>query len=358
MKIIDWYILKRFLSSFFFVVVMLISVIVVIDITEKNEDFIKSGLSWWIITKDFYLNFIPYMANMISPLLIFIATVFVTARMASHTEIIAILSSGVSFRRLLYPFFVGSVLVAVITFALIGWIIPKANKKRIAFENTYLRQRFYFEGRDVHIKIAPNVYAYMESYNNTIKTGYQFTLETIIGHELISKLKANKITWDPEKKKWNLENYTLRKFNRNKEILIHGASRDTVLDLHPEDFESKYELHTTLTMDELNKYIKLQKLRGAENLEIFLIEKYERYAYPFAVVILTIIGVIVSSRKSREGAGFQIAFGFMLAFVYIIFVIMSRNMVTAGGIGPMLAAWLPNMIFTGIGFLMYKTVPR
>ena len=338
---------------------MLISVIVVIDITEKNEDFIKSGLSAWVITRDFYFNFIPYMANMISTLLIFIATVFVTAvQLASHSEIIAILSSGVSFKRFLFPFFIGSLLIAIITFALIGWVIPKANKKRIAFENTYLRQRYFFEGRDVHIKIAPNVYAYMESYNNTIKTGYQFTLETIVGNELQTKLKSDKISWDEQKKKWVLENYTLRKFNKTKEILIHGLILDTILDLHPADFESKYELHTTLTMDELNSYIKQQKLRGAENIEVFLTEKYERYAYPFAVMILTIIGVIVSSRKSREGAGFQIAFGFMLAFVYIIFVIMSRNMVTAGGVTPLLAAWLPNLIFSAIGFLMYKTVPR
>lgn len=358
MKLLDLYILKRFLSSFFFVVVMLMAVIVAIDISEKNEDFIKSGLSWWVITRDFYFNYIPYMANMISPLLIFIATVFVTARMASHTEIVAILSSGVSFKRFLVPYFIGSLFIGAITFVLIGWVIPKANKKRVAFENQYLKNKFYYEGRDVHIKIAPNIYAYMESYNNIVRTGYQFTLETIEGHELKSKLKAAKIFWKQDKNIWQIDNYEIRKFDGRKEYLIHGLSKDTVIDLHPKDFESKYLLYETLNMEELNNYIRQEKERGAENLEMFMITKYERYAYPFAVVILTIIGVIVSARKSREGAGFKIAFGFMLAFIYILFVVMSRTMVSAGGIGPMLAVWIPNIIFTCIGFVMYKTLPK
>jgi lipopolysaccharide export system permease protein len=358
MKILDLYILKRFLSSFFFVVIMLVAVVVVIDITEKSEDFIKSGLSWWVILRDFYLNWIPYMTNMISPLLVFIASVFITAKMASHTEVIAILSSGVSFIRFLVPFVIGSVLIALMTFVFIEWVIPRANKKSVAFENQYLKNKFYYEGKDVHLKITPTTYAYMESYNNTIRTGYKFTLETIVGHELKSKLKASRIVWQNDKKKWLLEDYMIRKFEGNKEFLVRGTTMDTVIDLHPEDFESTYRLHETLTMNELNKYIRQQQMRGGENLEAFLIEKHARHAYPFSIVILTIIGVIVSARKSRGGAGFQIAFGFLLAFIYILFVVMSRNMVSTGGMGPILASWLPNIIFSIIGFIMYKTVPR
>jgi lipopolysaccharide export system permease protein len=183
-------------------------------------------------------------------------------------------------------------------------------------------------------------------------------LETIVGSELKSKLKANKITWQPDKKSWNMEFYQLRTFEGNKETWSNGTNKDTVLELTPKDFESKYLLHETFTLDELNKHINLLRDRESENVQAYLTEKYERYNYPFAVIILTIIGVIVSAKKSREGAGFQIAFGFVLAFVYIIFVIMSRSFAQIGGMGPLLASWLPNIVFSFIGVVMYKTVPR
>lgn len=358
MKILDKYILKRFLTTFFFVVVMLIAVIVVVDITEKNDDFIKAKISWGFIFKEYYLNFIPFVANMISPIMIFIATVFITARMAAHTEIIAMLSSGISFKRLLVPYAIGATMIAILIFVLIGWVIPIANKKRVAFENQYIKNKYYYEGRDVHIKVSPNTYVYMESYNNSINTGYQFSLETIEGNDLKKKLKASRIVWQPEKKSWLMDYYQVRTFDGNNETWTTGTNKDTILDLTPKDFESKYLLHETFTMQELDNYINLLKERGAENMEVYLTEKYERYAYPFAIIILTIIGVIVSARKTREGVGFQIAFGFLLAFIYILFVIMSRSLAQVGGMGPLLASWMPTIIFTGVGLIMYKTVPR
>lgn len=358
MKIIDKYILKKFLSAFIFVVSLLVLVICVIDFTEKNDDFIKNNVSMAVIFKDYYMNFIPYLANMLSPITVFIATVFVTAKMASHTEVIAILSSGISFRRMMVPYVIGSVIIAAVTFYLIGWVIPNANKTRVAFENQYVKNVFYFEGRNIHMKIAPTTYVYMESYNNQMHSGYQFTIETIEGNELKSKLKANKITWQPETGKWLLDKYSVREFDGMKEKLWYGEQTDTLIALSPKDFESTYLLHETFTLTELDQYIKDLKDRGAENIEVYLTEKYERYTYPFAIIILTIIGVIVSARKTREGSGFQIAFGFLLAFIYIIFVIMSRSVAQVGSIGPLLASWLPNIIFAGIGAVMYKTVPR
>ncbi|TAH26038.1 MAG: YjgP/YjgQ family permease [Cytophagales bacterium] len=359
MKILDLYILKRFLTSFFFVVLLLLAIIVMIDYTEKNEDFIKSGLSFFEITKQFYIYFIPYIANTISPLIIFIAAVFVTSRMSSHTEIIAILNSGVSFRRFLFPFFVGSSIIAIATFFLIGWVIPKSNKAMVAFENKYLKNKFYFEGRDVHIKISPTDYIYLESYNNHILTGYSFTLEKIEDGLLKSKLKASRIVWNNEKNKWTLEDYQIRNFSgMGKQKILSGNLLDTLIDLKPSDFESKYMHQEILNFSELNDYINTLKERGAENIEMYEIEKYERYAYPFAVIILTIFGVIVSAKKSRGGTGFQIAFGFILAFVYLIFVILSRSFATSGVISSMMAAWTPNILFSIIGLLMYKFMPR
>lgn len=359
MKILDKYILTRFLTSFFFVVVVLLAIIVMIDVTEKNEDFIRSGLPFTDIVMKFYIFYIPFIANMISPLIIFIASVFVTSRMASHTEIIAILNSGVSFRRFLMPFFAGSVLVAIATFFLIGWIIPRSNKAMVLFENTYLKDKFYYDGRDVHIKITPTQYVYLESYNNQIQTGYQFTLEHIENNKLLSKLKAARILWNKEKNKWTVEDYQIRSFSgMSKQTLTRGAYLDTIINLKPTDFESKYMHQGTLNFNELNTYIAELKERGAENIEMYEIEKYERYAYPFAVILLTLFGVIVAARKSRGGTGFQIAFGFILAFVYLIFVVMSRSFATSGAISPMVSAWIPNTVFTIIGLVMYKLMPR
>jgi lipopolysaccharide export system permease protein len=359
MKILDKFIIKKFLVTFLFVVLVLCSVICVIDFTEKNDDFIKTQPGIRAIIFDYYLNYIPYLANMISPITVFIATVFVTARMAARTEIIAILSSGVSFVRMLVPYLMGAMCIGVATFFLTGWIIPNANKERVAFEIKYIKNKFYFDGRNVHIKVGPESFAYIESYNNTVHTGYQFTLETIKGQTLTKKVKADKIIWQADKNAWKLENCVVRGWDANgKEYLANVPQIDTVINLYPKDFESQHHLYETFTNPELDEYIAEAKSRGADDIEIYVIEKYLRFTYPFAILILTMIGVILSARKSREGAGFQIALGFLLAFIYIIFFIMSRSIAQTGAMPPLLATWLPNLVFATIGVFLYKTVPR
>ncbi|WP_299824916.1 LptF/LptG family permease [uncultured Pontibacter sp.] len=358
MKLLDKYILKKFLTTFVFVVLILVSVILVIDFTEKNDDFIKHNVAIGEILFDYYLNLIPYYANMLSPITVFIATVFVTAQLASHTEIIAILSSGVSFRRLLVPYLIGSSLIAIVIFVLIGWVIPNANKESVAFQIKYTKSTFTYDSRNIHVKIGPETYVYMESYNNTANIGYNFALETIDNTKLKSKLTSSNVRWDEEKQKWHLDSYTLRTFDGEKETLLKGGVLDTALALTPKDFESTYKLEQTMTLTELNRYIDEKKSRGADDLETYLIEKYERFSYPFAIIILTVIGVIVSARKARGGVGFQIALGFFFAFIFIIFVITSRSLAQVGDIDPAIAAWIPTIVFTGIGLLLYRYVPR
>ena len=358
MKILDKYITKKLLITFFFVVLTLITIICAIDYVEKNEDFLKHKLTFGFIFSNYYIYFIPYMANMISPLTVFIATVFVTARLASDTEIIAMLNSGMSFKRLLFPYFLSACIIASGIFALCAWVIPLSNKKRIDFENKYIKNQFFYDARNVHIKIGPSSYVYLESYNNTSKTGYQFSLENIVDNKLVAKVKADLLTWNDTIQKWNLKNYTFRTFDGDKEIIKKGESLDTVIDLSPKDFESQYMIHETMTLPELNAHIDKLTLRGAENIELFLIEKYERYTYPFAIIILTIIGVIMSARKARGGAALQISLGFILAFVYILLVIMSRSVANAGSLSPLLGAWMPNILFAIVGGVLYKTVPR
>lgn len=358
LKILDRYILFKYLTTFVFVVLVLTSVIVVIDLTEKIEHFNKLTISNWQIFKDYYLNLIPYYINMLSPLIVFISAVFVTSRLASHTEIVAMVASGVSLRRLFFPYFIGSSIIAVLVFFLINWVIPDANKVRLHFENTYTKDKFYFSERNVHIKVAPQTYAYIESFDNQINRGYRFTLEKIEGLKLVRKLESNAILWDSTKNTWTLQEYKLRTFDGENESLVYGKDLDTALNLNVSDFQSKYMFNEQLTLPELNDYLAELELRGSDEIETFLIERYERFTYPFAIIILTIIGVIVSARKTREGSGLQIAFGFVLAFVYILFIILSRNVGKQGSIPPLLAAWLPNLLFCIIGAFMYARVPK
>lgn len=358
MKLLDKYILKKFLTTYVFTVLILVAVILVIDFTEKNDDFIKTNPSITEIIFDYYLNLIPFWANMLSPITVFIATVFVTAKLASHTEIIAVLSSGVSFRRFLVPYIMGASLIGATIFVLIGWVIPNANKKSVSFQVKYIKSPFTYDSRNIHIKIGPETYVYMESYNNTAHVGYNFALETIDSTKLTRKLSTNSITWNAEKEKWHIDRYTLRTFDGENETIYKGENLDTTLNLRPKDFESTYKLEQTLTLTQLNDFINEKINRGADDIEIYLIEKYERFSYPFAIVILTVIGVIVSARKARGGVGFQIALGFFLAFIFIIFVITSRSLAQVGDIAPQIAAWIPTIVFTGIGFLLYRYVPR
>ncbi|HEX8350446.1 MAG TPA: LptF/LptG family permease [Hymenobacter sp.] len=358
MKLLDKYILQKFLTSFIFTVLVLVMVICVIDFTEKNDDFLKHNLSAKKVLLEYYVNLFPYFANLLSPITVFIAVVFVTARLAARTEIVAILASGVSFKRLLLPYVMGGIIIGIVTFGLTGWIIPYANKTRVAFEKLYVKNPYVYKGRNIHIKIGPRSYAYMESYDNTNNVGYRFALETIEGTQLKRRLTADAISWDSTRRAWKLSPQLVRTFHGQQESLLTLPARDTTLNLYPKDFASTYRLSETLTLPELNAYIRQKVERGADDTQVYLSEKYERYAYPYAILILTIIGVILSARKSRSGVGGQIALGFVLAFVFIIFVILSRNLAQVGDMHPMLAAWVPSIIFTGIGLILYRFVPQ
>ncbi|HEX8328222.1 MAG TPA: LptF/LptG family permease [Hymenobacter sp.] len=359
MNILDKYIIKKFLAAFFFSVVILVSVICVIDFTEKNDDFIQHNLSMSTVIFGYYIYLFPYFANLLSPITIFIAVVFVTAQLAARTEIVAILASGVSFRRLMLPYAIGGTVVGMLIFGLIGWVLPLGNKSRVAFERAYVKRPYRFQGRNVHIRIGPRSYVYMESYTNDSNTGYKFALETIDGTVLRRRLTADVISWDSTKKVWHLSPQLVRTFHGPQDERLQTLpARDTTLNLFPKDFASTYRLAETMTLPELNTFIRTKIERGADDTQLYLSEKYERYSYPFAIVILTLIGVTLSARKSRAGVGGQIALGFVLAFVFIIFVMLSRNLAQVGSLAPLVAAWIPSMVFTVIGLALYRFVPK
>lgn len=358
MKLLDKYILKKFLTTFFFVVGMLVLIIVVIDFTDKNEKYIKNDVPIDEILA-YYMAFIPWVASLITPITVFIAAVLVTANLAVKTEIVAILSAGISFRRMMVPYFMGAIIITAISFYLNGWLIPDSNKFRIGFEIEYLKKPFHNNEKDIHIKIGDETYLYLQRYNNHADVGFRVTLEKMNGTKLAEKLSAKKMTWDTATNKWKFQSWNLRKIDGFKETYESGLVLDTALNILPIDFDVKYNLNETLTIDELDEYIARQKERGADDVKIYEIEKYIRYMLPFTALILTFMGITVSAEKStRGGAGFKIALGFLIAFVFIIFFILAKAIAESGNLNPIFAIWVPNMIGTIVGIIMYKFVPR
>jgi lipopolysaccharide export system permease protein len=376
MKIIDVHILKRFLSTFVFVVLILVAVIMVIDLTDKMDKFAKAGVTSSQIA-GYYVDYVFWIGSLITPITIFIATVYVCAQMAGRTEIIAILSAGVSFKRFLLPFFIGALIVAIGSFILTGWIIPNSNKTRLAFEVQYLKTKFYYDKRNIHIQVAPNIYLYLQSYNNTSNVGYHFSIEKFEGKRLVEKLTANRIEWDTTKQKWTLRDFKIKRIDHIFETTSHsqgtydtaaaaalpdtlmsGSSLDTALVIHPKEFESDYRKYDGMTLTELDDYIDTLKSRGSSGVESYEVEKYTRYSAPFTIFILVFMGTIVASRKSRGGTGLQIALGFTLSFIFILFFTLFRTFAEAGSTPVQISVWIPNIIFALISLGMYKYVPR
>ncbi|MGL1887360.1 MAG: LptF/LptG family permease [Reichenbachiella sp.] len=358
LKIIDKYIFKKFITTFLFVVALIVVVIVVIDFTEKNEKFIRNEVPTDLIFY-YYLSFMPWIANLIAPITVFIASVLVTANMAAKTEIVAILAGGISFRRMLLPYAAGAAMIAGMTFYVNGWMIPNSNKYRIAFEVEYLKKPFYFNDRDIHFKVGPEQYLYLQRYNNRSEVGYKVVMEEIEGTVLKAKLTGKKMTWNDSLQSWKILNWNLRTINEFGETYTTGDELDTLLSITPEDFDNKYQLNETMNLNELNDYIKLQESRGADDVMIYKIEKYIRFMLPFTAIILTMIGVSVSAEKSnRGGAGFKIALGFLIAFVFIIMFILVKAIAEAGTMDPLIAIWIPNIIGSVAALVLYRFVPK
>lgn len=348
-------------------VLILLAIITVIDFTEKADKYAKANLSTAQVL-GYYGDFLPWIAGLVTPITVFIATVYITARLAGRTEIIAILSSGVSFIRFLVPYLVGALLIASISFYLNGWVIPNSNKTRLAFEMDYLNKSTNPNLRNIHLQIAPNTFIYIQTYNNLTDKGYQFTLERFENNRLMEKLTASRIEWDTTKLKWTLRDWKLKRVEKvfemvksdsvGVDLITSGLAMDTTLIIHPKEFKNDYRKYDGLTIHELDDYIATLRSRGSAGIEVYEVEKYTRYASPLSIFILTFMGVIVSSRKSRGGTGFQIALGFVLSFVFILFFMMFRTFAEAGSMPPQISVWIPSIVFGIISLFMYKYVPR
>src|ERR1035437_2821501 len=358
-KLIDTYIIRKFLGTFFFCIVLILTIAVVFDFAEKIDNFMEKQAPVKAIIFDYYMNFIPYFAMLFAPLFVFIAVIFFTSKMAVNTEIIAILNSGMSFRRMMWPYFLSAFIIASFTFVLTNFVIPKSNLIRMDFEDKYYHssnKRVMVE--NIHRQVSKDILVYMGNFNPISQRGQNFTIEKIDSGKLISKLSAASVTYDTTKHKWTAFNYVIREIKGNEEVITKGKQIDTTLTIKPGDFSRDPSFVGTMTSRELDDYIKLLRLQGSDELKLFLIEKYRRFANPFAVFVLTLIGVSLSSRKIRGGIGMNIGIGLGLSFSYILFLQFASQFCLKGNLGPMLAMWIPNIIYSLIGLVLYELAPK
>lgn len=354
MKKIDAYILKRFLGTFFYSIFLIIIIVIIFDVSEKIEDFINKHAPLNAIVFDYYLNFTPYFINLFSPLFVFISVIFFTSKMASNTEIVAILSSGISFKRLLFPYFLAALILCSLSLYLNNFVIPIANKKRMAFEEKYVRNTFYNSDLNIHKQIDPGTFIYLEHYNNQQQMGYKFSLEKIVNGKLTYKLMAENVEWDSLHKSWHINHYFIRKIDGLNEVLTGGARFDTILNFSADDFGRKLANIETLDYFELKNYISTEKMKGSDNVQLYEIERYKRIAFPFATFILTLIGVSLASRKVRGGIGYHIGLGLLISFSFILFMQVSTTFAASGLASPLISVWIPNFIFGLLALYMLK----
>jgi len=357
LKRIDTYIIKKFLGTYFFSIVLILSISVVFDLTEKLDKFYDNDAPFKAIVFDYYLNFIPYYMNMFSPLFTFIAVIFFTSKMATNTEIIAILASGVSFRRLMLPYFISAAIIAAISFTVGGYIIPPGNQKRLTFEDKYVSKFKTDNARNVQMEVEKGVILYIERFEITNNTGYRFSLEKFDGKKLVSRLTAESITWDSAYH-WKLSNYLQRDFKDMKESIKKGNTKDTIIKIQPQEFFITMQESPQMTNKQLSSYLVRQKERGVGNIQGFEDEYYKRFSMPLAAFIMTLIGVSLSSRKVRGGMGLHLGAGLGLSALYILFSTMSTSFSVSGIMSPFAAVWLPNVTFLLIGIYLYNTAPK
>ncbi|GHT79462.1 membrane protein [Bacteroidia bacterium] len=357
LKIIDWYIIKKFIGTYIFAIMLIIAVAVMFDVNNKIDNFIRSEAPTKAILFDYYLNFIPYFVNLFSPLFVFIAVIFFTSKLADNSEIIAILSSGMSFRRFMRPYMISATLIALVTFLFNSYIIPPANITRIDFENKYIKDRRTSYSSHIQLEVEPNVIAYFDRYDAVTNTGYLFSLEKFKDKELVSRLTAQRIVWD-SLYHWTVKDYMIRDFVGLKEQIRTGELIDTTLTIIPSDFMISVYDCEQMTTPKLKSYIDRQKKRGIGNIQLFEIEYHKRYAMAFAAFILTVIGASLSSRKVKGGMGLHIGIGLVLSFSYILFMQVSSSFAISGLVSPFVAVWFPNVIYAGVAAYLYTKAPR
>jgi len=358
---IDRYIIAKFLSTYIFLIAIIILIAIIFDFNEKIDKFTQSHASVKKVILDYYLNFIPYFSNLFSPLFVFIAVIFFTSKLADNSEIIAMKSAGMSYKRLLRPYMISAAIIALASFLLGAYVIPRGNVAKVNFENTYIKKKDISAEDNIQMQVDTGVVAYITHFDNRTKSGYGFSLDKFSNKKLVSHLTAQTIQYDTlsEKKySWTLRSYRIRTLKGMREKIKTGERLDTTILMEPSDFFYTYGQQETMTVPQLREFIDRQKLRGAAGISTFEVEYHKRFATPFAAFILTIIGVSLSCEKRKGGMGTSIGLGLALSFSYILFQTVSASFAINAGWPAMISAWLPNVLFAIVAFVLYKRTPQ
>ena len=360
-KKLDWYIIKKFLGYYFFSIALIISIAIVFDFNENLQKFTEHHAPARAIIFDYYANFVPYFANLFSALFVFVAVILFTTKLASNSEIIAILASGVSFKRLLRPYMITCVLLSALSFGLSAYVIPHGTVIRQNFETLYKNKKKNTSAENVQLQVDKGVIAYMQHYDNSMKRGYGFCLDKFQDKKLVSHLTAMDIQYDTisdSKYHWKLSNWKIRKLHGMREHITSGAQKDTIIMMEPTDLVYSKGQQETFTSPELRDYISKQINRGSGNVVQYEVEYHKRIASSFASFILTIIGVSLSARKRKGGMGAALGVGLALSFGYIMLQTVSATFAIQANFPPVLAAWLPNFLFAIVAYFCYRKAPR
>lgn len=361
-SILDRYIIKKFLGTYIFAILLIISIAVVFDVNERLDKFINNNAPLKAIVFDYYMNFVPYYTNLFSALFVFIAVIFFTSKLANDSEIIAMLSNGMSFKRLMKPYMISATIIAILTFILSSFVIPSANVKRINFQNKYIKDKSVEYASRIQLQVAKDVIMYIQRFDNKKKEGSNFVLDKFEGKELKSRLIATKIYYDSAYQ-WTIENYSIREFDGMRERITVGTRTDTTLNVIPSDFLVSVNDYEQMTTPKLYKYIQRQKEKGQANvggvsIMQFEVEFHKRFASVFSAFILTLIGASLSARKIKGGMGLNIGIGLGLSVTYILFMTISSSFAISGTMPPFLAVWLPNIVYMFIGAYLYTKAPN
>ena len=352
---IDWYIAKKFITTFFLSLLLIIIIVIIFDVAEKIDYFVKNDAPLKAIIFDYYFNYIPYLVNMFASLFVFITVIFFTSRMAANSEIVAILSCGVSFHRMIVPYLASAALIALLSLGLNLYVIPHSNATRVDFEAQYIKRHNTYNLRDIHYQISPGQFVYIESFSRWNNTAYKFTIEDMDGHRLTRKVSAETAVWDSTMEGWHLRQVFIRDYSSGlSDKVSFKEQQDTVIALNIKDLFNNEKTVETLDIHALNELIATQKMRGDANVMYAAIERQRRLTMPFSALILTIIGVSLSARKRRGGIGWNIGIGIALAFSYIFFLRVSEMFVYTDTLPPGIALWLPNVLYAVIAHFLYK----
>ena len=358
-KRLDWYIISKFMVTFFMSLLFLAVLIIIFDISEKIDDFVRKSVPLREIAFDYYMNFVPYFINQYSPMFVFLTVIFFTSKMTQDSEVVAMLSSGISYHRIVRPYILSAAVVAVISLVAGMWILPRANATRVEFEQKYNPYRKVKMGHDMHYKLENDVFVYFESFSAYNNTAYNFTMEDLHGGRMHSKLSAESAQYDTVSGVWKLRNYFIRDFDEGLQDHIRsGRQLDTVFSITRDDFfRNRYTIQQ-LNQRELNELIRTQISRGDASVNMSLIEKHNRFSLPISAFILTIIGLSLCTKKKRGGMGMNLAAGTALGFSYILFMQFSEMFVITDTLPAQVAVWLPNALYAIIAVVLYIKAPK